>query len=153
MKNNLNKGIIISLVSILSLIIFYYLFMYSVGYFHSNMMNMNTVNNNKTISSEELIYWKDLLAVQEKKQEIVNLKEGDNYEIEIVKIKKMIWNKEVEMLSYNGSIPGPIIKTKVWTKAKITIVNKIPDLETTLHSHLLMKLVFQMNEYFGIIHI
>gem|GEM_PF-5796323 len=56
MKNNLNKGIIISLVSILSLIIFYYLFMYSVGYFHSNMMNMNTVNNNKTISSEELIY-------------------------------------------------------------------------------------------------
>ena len=109
--------------------------MYSVGYFHSNMMNMNTVNNNKTISSEELIYWKDLLAVQEKKQEIVNLKEGDNYEIEIVKIKKMIWNKEVEMLSYNGSIPGPIIKTKVWTKAKITIVNKIPDLETTLHSH------------------
>lgn len=135
MKNNINNAIKITLFSISLLVIFYYISMWWANYFHSNMMNMNSSVNNKTISSNELIYWQNIEAIDEKKQEIVNLKEGDNYTIEIVKVKKMIWNKEVEMLSYNWSIPGPIIKTKVWTKAKITIVNKVSDLETTLHSH------------------
>lgn len=135
MKNNINNAIKITLFSISLLVIFYYISMWWANYFHSNMMNMNSSVNNKTISSNELIYWQNIEAIDEKKQEIVNLKEGDNYIIEIVKVKKMIWNKEVEMLSYNWSIPGPIIKTKVWTKAKITIVNKVSDLETTLHSH------------------
>ncbi|NVP17991.1 multicopper oxidase family protein [Candidatus Gracilibacteria bacterium] len=135
MKNNINNAIKIILFSISLLVIFYYISMWGANYFHSNMMNMNSSVNNKTISSNELIYGQNIEAIDEKKQEIVNLKEGDNYTIEIVKVKKMIGNKEVEMLSYNGSIPGPIIKTKVGTKAKITIVNKVSDLETTLHSH------------------
>jgi suppressor of ftsI len=94
---------------------------------------MNNSKNN--ISTEELVYWSWQEAWEEKKQEIVNLKEWDKYTIEITKIKKDIWWKTVEMLAYNWSIPGPIIKAKVWTKANITIINKVPDLETTLHSH------------------
>lgn len=135
MKDNITNAIKITFFSIFMFVIFYYISIFWANYFHSSMMNMNGNNSNKNVSSEELIYWKNIEAIVEKKQEIVNLKEGDNYTIEIVKVKKMIWNKEVEMLSYNGSIPGPIIKAKVWIKAKITIVNKVPDLETTLHSH------------------
>jgi len=39
------------------------------------------------------------------------------------------------MLAYNGSIPGPILKAPEGTKVTINFVNKVPDLETTLHSH------------------
>ncbi len=91
--------------------------------------------NGNNISNEELVFWNWQVATNEKKQEVVNLKNGDNYTIEITKIKKDIWGKSVEMLAYNWSIPWPIIKAKVGTKANITIVNKVTDLETTLHSH------------------
>lgn len=100
---------------------------------NSNMMWNNLNENN--ISNEELVYGKWQEALLEKKQEIVNLKDGESYTIEITKIKKNIWGKTIEMLAYNGSIPWPTIKAKVGTKANITIINKVTDLETTLHSH------------------
>ncbi len=138
MKKN---TIILLLVVLLTLLIGYIIYPYSINYMHmwmnNNNMNSGMMNHgvDKNISTKELVYWKWQLASDEKKQEIVNLKEGDNYTIEITKINKNIWWKQVEMLAYNSSIPGPIIKAKVWTKAKVTIVNKVADLETTLHSH------------------
>lgn len=100
---------------------------------HWWMMEGDTYKTNT--SNQELKYWIWQEAIPEKKQETLFLKEWDNYTIEITKIKKDIWGKEVEMLAYNGSVPGPIIKAKVGTRAKVTIVNKVTDLETTLHSH------------------
>lgn len=143
MKNK----IIIALISFIAIWVWYI----SINFFYFNhmswsynMMNnessqmwwmmWNTWNRNN-ISNEELVYWNWQEAGNERKQEIVNLKDGDTYNIEITKIKKNIWWQEVEMLAYNWSIPWPIIKAKVWTKANITIVNKVTDLETTLHSH------------------
>ncbi len=131
-KNN----IIIILVVLLTLFLWYIIYLYSINYMNMWNMhwNMNNSTNNKIIKSE-LIYWKWQEAVEEKKQEIVNLKDGDNYTIEIVKIKKNIWWKQVEMLAYNWSIPWPLIKVKEGAKVNLTIVNKVADLETTLHSH------------------
>lgn len=100
---------------------------------HWWMMEGDTYKTNT--SNQELKYWIWQEAIPEKKQETVFLKEWDNYIIEITKIKKDIWWKLVEMLAYNGSVPGPIIKTKIGTRAKVTLVNKVIDLETTLHSH------------------
>lgn len=139
MKKN---TIIIVLVVLLTLFLWYIIYLYSINYMNmwnmhwnnSGMWNMHNSTNNKTTKSE-LIYWKWQEAVEEKKQEIVNLKDGDNYTIEIVKIKKNIWWKQVEMLAYNWSIPWPLIKVKEGAKVKLTIVNKVADLETTLHSH------------------
>ncbi|MDP2091088.1 MAG: multicopper oxidase family protein [Candidatus Gracilibacteria bacterium] len=139
MKKN---TIIIVLVVLLTLFLGYIIYLYSINYMNmgnmhgnnSGMGNMHNSTNNKTTKSE-LIYGKGQEAVEEKKQEIVNLKDGDNYTIEIVKIKKNIGGKQVEMLAYNGSIPGPLIKVKEGAKVKLTIVNKVADLETTLHSH------------------
>lgn len=141
MKKN---TIIIILVVLLALLIWFIIYPYSMNYMmngnmYSNMNNnMNTTMNNgikNNATNEQLVYWKWQVAGVEKEQEIVELKDGDNYTIEITKIKKLIWWKQVEMLAYNSSIPGPIIEAKVWTKAKVTIVNKVADLETTLHSH------------------
>lgn len=161
MKNNLLIWLLVVILIIAIFIAYQLTFTNSI--FHNMMMNWNNIQNsniwnmmwnnkngcwmnstnnsicswmnNVNISLEELKYWSWQEAILEKEQKIVNLKEWDNYTIEITKIKKDIWGKEVEMLAYNWSIPWPIIKTKVWTKAKITIVNKVADLETTLHSH------------------
>ena len=140
MKNNLIIWLIITL------ILWIWYIAYNSNYINhmwwNNTMRMNNSWNsswmwwnNWNFSQEELKYWIWQEAITEKKQEIVYLKDWDNYTIEITKIKKDIWGKEVEMLAYNGSIPWPLIEAKVGTKAKVTILNKVEDLETTLHSH------------------
>lgn len=70
-----------------------------------------------------------------KKAEVVELKNGDTYTMEVTKVKKEIWNKEVQMLAYNWSIPGPVIKVAQNSEITLNFINKVPDLETTLHSH------------------
>jgi hypothetical protein len=45
-----------------------------------------------------------------RKVEIVELKDGDTYKMEVTLVKKEIGNDVVTMLAYNGSIPGPILK-------------------------------------------
>ncbi|MDD5213098.1 MAG: multicopper oxidase family protein [Candidatus Gracilibacteria bacterium] len=70
-----------------------------------------------------------------KKAEIIELKNGDTYTMEVTKVKKEIGNKEVQMLAYNGSIPGPVIKVAQNSEITLKFINKVPDLETTLHSH------------------
>ena len=67
--------------------------------------------------------------------EIVELQDGDSYDMEVTQVTKEIGNDSVVMLAYNGSVPGPIIKAPQGAKVKINFINSVPDLETTLHSH------------------
>lgn len=69
------------------------------------------------------------------KTEVVELKNGDTYTMEITQVKKEIWNKDVVMLAYNGSVPGPIIKVAKNSEITLKFINKVKNLETTLHSH------------------
>lgn len=39
------------------------------------------------------------------------------------------------MLAYNGQIPGPTITAPAGSHVTIHFVNKVKDLQTTLHSH------------------
>jgi len=41
---------------------------------------------------------------------IVELADGDEFELEIVPVKKRIGDATVRMLAYNGSVPGPTLK-------------------------------------------
>lgn len=99
------------------------------------------IDNDNKPSNDVLIYWnrQEWKNIYDENNwftnEIVNLKDWDSYTMEITKVKKKIWDKYIDMLAYNSMIPGPIIKAKVWSKVKITLVNKVSDLETTLHSH------------------
>lgn len=70
-----------------------------------------------------------------KPTQIVELKDGDTYTIEVTKVKKEIGNATLDMLAYNGQIPWPIIKVAQNSKIKITVINKVQEIETTLHSH------------------
>ena len=65
---------------------------------------------------------------------VVNLKNGDTYNLTANIVKKKIAGREVKMLAYNGSIPGPILKAPQGSEITINFTNNI-DAPTTIHSH------------------
>ena len=66
--------------------------------------------------------------------ELVELADGDEFDLEIIPVKKRIGDATVRMLTYNGSVPGPTLK--VTQGATITVhVSNHGDLEATVHWH------------------
>lgn len=65
---------------------------------------------------------------------IINLKDGDTFNLIAMPVKKRLGNLEVQLLAYNGSIPGPIIKVPQGSEITINLTNQL-DVPTTLHSH------------------
>lgn len=64
----------------------------------------------------------------------ITLQDGETYDVGIFPVKKKIGDTWVRMLSYNGSVPGPVFRVKEGAEATIRLKND-GDLETTLHSH------------------
>ena len=69
-----------------------------------------------------------------KDRQVVELKNGDTYNLTASFIKKTINGNEVKMLAYNGTIPGPVIKVTKGAEITINFTNNT-DVPTTLHSH------------------
>ncbi len=69
-----------------------------------------------------------------KPQEVVNLKNGDSYNLTASIVKKTINGAEVKMLAYNGSIPGPLIKVPQGSEISLKFTNDT-DVDSTIHSH------------------
>jgi FtsP/CotA-like multicopper oxidase with cupredoxin domain len=68
------------------------------------------------------------------KTQLVELADGDEFELEIMPVKKRIGDATVRMLAYNGSVPGPTLK--VPQGATITVhVSNHGDLDATVHWH------------------
>lgn len=66
--------------------------------------------------------------------EVVELQNGDTYELVAAPVKKEIGGKTYTMLAYNGSIPGPLIKVAQGAEVTINFTNNT-DMPTLLHSH------------------
>lgn len=66
---------------------------------------------------------------------VIDLKNGDTYDITVSRVKKMIGGNEVVMLAYNGSVPGPTIRAPKGSSIKVRLTNTLGDMDTTLHSH------------------
>lgn len=69
-----------------------------------------------------------------KQSKVVELKNGDIYNLTASIVKKKINGIEVKMLAYNGSIPGPLLKIPQDTEVTINFKNDT-DVDTALHSH------------------
>ncbi len=69
-----------------------------------------------------------------KRSEIVELKDGDSYNLTASIVRKNINGTEVKMLAYNGSIPGPLIKVPQNAKVTVNFKNET-DVDSTIHSH------------------
>lgn len=66
--------------------------------------------------------------------QIVDLKDGDTYEMTAGFVQKEIGNREYAMLAYNGSIPGPILRVPQGANVTLKFKNDT-NIETLLHSH------------------
>lgn len=69
-----------------------------------------------------------------KASEIVELRNGDEYDLTASIVKKKIGNSEVKMLAYNSMIPGPLIKVPQGSEVTLNFINNT-DVDTTIHSH------------------
>lgn len=65
---------------------------------------------------------------------VVELKNGDTYDLVASIVKKVVAGNEIKMLAYNGSVPGPTIKVNKGSEITINFTNNT-DVPTTIHSH------------------
>jgi FtsP/CotA-like multicopper oxidase with cupredoxin domain len=65
---------------------------------------------------------------------LVELSDGDEFELEIVPVKKQIGDATVRMLAYNGSVPGPTLKVPQDGTIAVHVTNH-GDIEATVHWH------------------
>jgi FtsP/CotA-like multicopper oxidase with cupredoxin domain len=66
--------------------------------------------------------------------EIVELSDGDYFDLDIAPVAKRIGGAMVRMLAYNGSIPGPTLKIPQGATVTVHVTNR-GDLEATVHWH------------------
>jgi FtsP/CotA-like multicopper oxidase with cupredoxin domain len=66
--------------------------------------------------------------------EVVELGDGDRFDLKIAPVAKRIGDATVRMLSYNGSIPGPTLKVHEGSEVVVDIENQ-GDTEATVHWH------------------
>jgi FtsP/CotA-like multicopper oxidase with cupredoxin domain len=66
--------------------------------------------------------------------DIVELKNGDSFDLRATIVRKHIGDVSVKMFAYNGSIPGPTLKVAQGSEITINFTNDT-ELETTVHWH------------------
>ena len=66
--------------------------------------------------------------------ELVELADGDHFDLRIAPVAKRLGDVTVRMLAYNGSIPGPTLKVNEDSTVTVNVTNH-GDLETTVHWH------------------
>jgi FtsP/CotA-like multicopper oxidase with cupredoxin domain len=72
--------------------------------------------------------------VETRTPEIVELGDGDQFDLRIAPVAKQLGNAKVRMLAYNGSIPGPTLKVPEGSEIAVNIENQ-GDLDATVHWH------------------
>jgi FtsP/CotA-like multicopper oxidase with cupredoxin domain len=66
--------------------------------------------------------------------ELVELSDGDRFELRIAPVAKRLRDATVRMLAYNGSIPGPTLKVREGSEVTVEIENR-GDVADTVHWH------------------
>jgi FtsP/CotA-like multicopper oxidase with cupredoxin domain len=66
--------------------------------------------------------------------ELVELADGDEFDLRIAPVTKRLGDATVRMLAYNGSVPGPTLRVQQGSTLVVNVVNE-GDLEATVHWH------------------
>jgi hypothetical protein len=66
--------------------------------------------------------------------EIIDLADGDEFDLRIAPVAKRLGDATVRMLAYNGSIPGPTLRVPEGSEVVVNVTNEA-NLETTVHWH------------------
>ncbi len=66
--------------------------------------------------------------------ELVELSDGDHFDLRIAPVAKRLGDATVRMLAYNGSIPGPTLKVQEGSEVVVDVENQ-GDMDATVHWH------------------
>ena len=66
--------------------------------------------------------------------ELVELADGDTFDLEIAPVAKQIGDDVVRMLAYNGSVPGPTLRVPEGARVSVRVTNG-GDMDATVHWH------------------
>jgi FtsP/CotA-like multicopper oxidase with cupredoxin domain len=66
--------------------------------------------------------------------QLVELSDGDRFDLRIAPVAKRLGDATVRMLAYNGSIPGPTLRVREGSEIVVDIENQ-GDMEATVHWH------------------
>jgi FtsP/CotA-like multicopper oxidase with cupredoxin domain len=66
--------------------------------------------------------------------ELVELSDGDEFDLRIAPVAKRLGDATVRMLAYNGSIPGPTLKVQEGSEVVVHVENQ-GDTDATVHWH------------------
>ncbi len=66
--------------------------------------------------------------------EVVELANGDTFDLRIAPVTKRLGDATVRMLAYNGSIPGPTLRVSEGSELIVNVTNE-GDLDATVHWH------------------
>ena len=66
--------------------------------------------------------------------ELVELSDGEHFDLRIAPVAKRLGDATVRMLAYNGSIPGPTLKVKEGSEVIVDVENQ-GDMDATVHWH------------------
>jgi FtsP/CotA-like multicopper oxidase with cupredoxin domain len=66
--------------------------------------------------------------------ELLELADGDEFDLRIAPVAKRLGDATVRMLAYNGSIPGPTLKVQEGSEVVVNVENQ-GDMEATVHWH------------------
>ena len=66
--------------------------------------------------------------------EVVELRNGDTFDLRIAPVTKRLGDATVRMLAYNGSIPGPTLRVSEGSELIVNVANE-SELEATVHWH------------------
>ncbi|MDO8572722.1 MAG: multicopper oxidase family protein [bacterium] len=91
------------------------------------------ISNNDTVSGQTFSTSTKGLPLAGK-TEVIELKDGDTFNLTASFVKKKIGNTEVRMLAYNGSIPGPSLKVLQGATVTVNFKNDT-DLGNSIHPH------------------
>lgn len=121
-----NKKIIIGILAITAV---------TGGIWAYSANTMSSLVTGKEISNKEnLSVLHDSNVPEVKPTEVVELKDGDTFDLTASIVKQKVGNREVKRLAYNGQIPGPVLKVEKGSQVTVNFTNNI-DMETALHSH------------------
>ena len=66
--------------------------------------------------------------------EVVELSNGDEFDLQIAPVRKQIGDASVRMLAYNGSVPGPTLRVPQDASITVHVTNR-GDIDATVHWH------------------
>lgn len=95
----------------------------------------NTPTASNSASLNDLILTDDATTIDAKPTEVVDLKDGQIYDLMIQKVRKQVKGKTLIMLSYNGSIPGPTFRAPQGAQVTFRVKNTVAELASTIHPH------------------